>query len=301
MKRIIYVLLAMLLPLVAFAAEPRIQESMVITGAITVNTDGSVASYMLNDADNLPPAVRQIVQATVPVWQFMPVEARGKPVVARTGMALRIVADLKSIHATQATIRVAGAAFGCEARSKAQLPGECPEGRTVTMSSRLPPRYPMEALRARIGGEVYLAVEIGRDGHVLNVAPRQVNLYSLTDQQARFRKVLADASVEAARKWTFRIPTEGPNAGKQHWIATVPIHYTIGSPSMQTGSRLRRTNKSASGQWRAYVPGPVQVIPWDDESPTPGGADAVAGSGVPFIRDPRFVLKDSVAGDTGQS
>ncbi len=297
MKRMVWLLLGISISAMALAAEPPIQASMVIGGTITVNPDGSVKTYTIRDLDELPPAVRNIVQATVPNWQFVPVMVHGKATTAEAGMSLRIVADWPSIHAKQATIRVAGAVFGCEARRKSQLPGECPLGTAVTEVSRRPPRYPVEAVRARVGGEVFLVLEIGRDGHVMQAAARQVNLYSLTDQQARFRKMLADASLEAARRWTFRAPTVGPDAAKQHWVVTVPINYTIGPPRMQTGSLLRRTGRPARDQWRAYVPGPVQSIPWneEDQSGTGGSGDAIAAGGL-FVKDARFVLKTPLNG-----
>jgi hypothetical protein len=141
-------------------------------------------------------------------------------------------------------------------------------------------------------------LEIGRDGHVTNAAARQVNLYSLTDRQAHFRKVLADASMEAARRWRFRVPTEGANAARQHWVVTVPVNYTMGPPP----GLFHRTREPASGPWRAYVPGPVQTIPWDDEDrPGAGGsADAIAGN-APFVRDRRFVLKTALANGAAPS
>lgn len=300
MKYSTWLLLGLALAVPAFAAEAPIEASMVITGTITVNPAGGVQGYTIHDLEELPPAVRQIVQATVPGWQFVPIVVDGKPTTAEAGMSLRIIADWQSIHAKQATIRVAGAAFGCEAGPRTQLSGGCPEGTTVAEVSRTPPRYPVEAVRARVGGEVFLVLEIGRDGHVTRAAARQVNLYSLTDQQEHFRKVLADASMEAARKWTFRIPTVGANAAKDHWIATLPINYTISPPPMQTGSLLRRTNKPAPGQWKAYVPGPVQVIPWDDETGSDAnGSDAIAAGGL-FVKDARFVLKTPLGG-SGQS
>jgi hypothetical protein len=144
--------LGVALPALACAAGTHIQESAMVTGTITVNPDGSVQSYTVDDLDKLLPAARQIIQATVPHWQFVPIVDGGKTVTAKAGMSLRIVMDWQSIHAKQATIRVAGAAFGCEARPKSQLPGECPKDMTVMPESRFPPRYPLEALRAGIGG-----------------------------------------------------------------------------------------------------------------------------------------------------
>ncbi|HJR14286.1 MAG TPA: energy transducer TonB [Rhodanobacteraceae bacterium] len=286
MKGVACLLLSMLVAAAACAAEPHVQASMVVTGAITVNPDGSVQSYTVHELDKLPPAARQIVQATVPGWQFVPIMTNGKAVAAEAGMSLRIVADM--IDGTHARIRVASAAFGCEAGSaRTLLPDECPKGSSVSYAQRRPPDYPMDALQARVGGEVFLVLRIDRNGHVSQAAARQVNLYTATGQSAHYRKVLADASLRAARRWHFNIPTTGPEAAKDHWAVQVPVTYWIGWPGLAPARHY--------GEWNAYIPGPVQDIPWaaaDDAAG--GGSDAIAGAGFPFIRDTRFVLKTAL-------
>jgi hypothetical protein len=282
------------------AATPNVEASMVVTGTITVNPQGGVQSYTVQDSDKLPPAVQQIIQTTVSRWQFVPIMADGKAVSAEAGMSLRIVADMTDEQ--HATIRVASAAFGCEARPRSNLPGECPAGTVVRYVRRQPPDYPIEAVRAGVGGEVFLVIQVGRDGQVTQAAARQVNLYRTTDEPAYYRKMLAEASLQAARKWHFNIPTTGPDAAKDHWIVQVPINYTVGGvPSDACGAiPCRRPNPYA---WRAYIPGPVQDIPWDHEdtsgtSSTSG--DAIASGGL-FVRDTRFVLKTALADGNGRS
>lgn len=266
---------------------------MVVTGTITVGPDGGVQSYMVHELDKLPPAARQIVQATVPRWRFVPVIANGKAVTVEAGMSLRIIADM--IDRTHARVRVAGAEFGCEAgRALDLLPEACPKGSTVSYVHRRPPQYPLDALRARVGGEVFLAIRIGRDGRVTEVAAQQVNLYERTDAPTHYRRVLADASMDAARRWRFNVPTTGPNADKDHWVVQVPVTYWIGMP----GSAPTRHY----GQWNTYIPGPVQDVPWADQvGAAHGAADAIAGNGIPFVRDTRLVLKTPLAGGIGQS
>lgn len=286
MKGLACLLLGILIAATASAAEVHVQDSMVVTGTITVNPDGSVASYTVRDLDKLPPAARHIVQATVPKWQFAPIFANGKPVAAKAGMSLRIVADM--IDKTHARVRIASAEFGCEAgRARKLLPDECPKGSSVAYAHRRPPNYPMEALQARVGGEVFLVLQVDRNGHVSRAAARQVNLYSVTDEPAHFRTVLADASLRAAGRWRFNIPTTGPEAAKDHWVVQVPVNYWIGFP----GSAPARHY----GEWNAYIPGPVQDVPWADaDGRSSGGFDAIAWAGVPFVRDTRFVLETAL-------
>lgn len=294
MKRVAWLWLGLFVPAVAWCAQPHIEESMVVTGTITVGPDGGVQSYMVHDLDKLPPAARQIVQATVPRWRFVPVTANGKAVAVEAGMSLRIIADM--IDKTHVRIRVAGAEFGCEAgRARNLLPDACPKGSTISYAPHpRPPQYPLKAVQARVGGEVFLAIRIGRDGRVTQVAAQQVNLYEKTDAPVHYRRVLADASMDAARRWRFAVPTTGPNADKDDWVVQVPISYWIGMPSSAPTRHY--------GQWNAYIPGPVQDVPWADQAGAArGAANAVAGNGTPFVRDTRLVLKTPLTNGVGQS
>lgn len=288
MKRVACLLLCLFLPALVLAAEPQVEGSMLVTGTITVNPQGGVQSYTVRDLDKLPPAVRQIIQTTVSRWQFLPIMAGGKAVTAEAGMSLRIVADM--VDRTHATIRVAGAEFGCDARPKSNLPGECPAGTAVRYAHRKLPMYPRDALLAGVSGEVFLAMQVGRDGHVTQAAVRQVNLYEKTDESAYYRKMLAEASLGAVKNWQFLVPTKGPDATKDYWVVQVPINYTLGPPGSIPKHRY--------GQWNAYIPGPVQTIPWAHNH-TGGSGDAVADNGQPFTRDSRFVLETKLGGGTG--
>lgn len=289
-----WVLVALAVPALACAAGTPVEESMVVTGTVTVNPAGDVQGYTLYEQDKLPPMVRQIVQATVPHFQFLPIIVDGGAIAAETGMSLRVVVRTTT-NAKQGTIRVAGAEFGCAAgRARKLLPSECPKGTAVSYVQRRPPNYPMDALQARMGGEVFLVLQIGRDGHVSQAAVRQVNLYSLSGWPDHYREVLAKASLRAASRWQFNIPTNGPNAAKDHWVVQVPVNFWVGPPGSAPAQHY--------GQWNAYLPGPVQDIPWAGADGASGGsADAIAGGGVPFVRDTRFVLKTTLSGGSGQS
>lgn len=298
MKRSACVLVGLVVSAVAWAhggAESpnrSIEASMVVTGTITVSANGSVQGYTIHDLDKLPPAARRIIQATVPRWQFLPIIESGKAVAAQAGMSLRLVADMIDEH--RATVRVAGAAFGCDAgRARNLVPNECPAGSSVTYLERRPPQYPIDALQAGVGGEVFLVLQIDRKGHVSQAAVSQVNLFSLTNRAGHYRKVLAETSLRAARRWQFSIPTVGPDAAKDHWVVQVPVNYWVGPRGSAPAQHY--------GRWNAYVPGPVQDVPWAGaDGAANGNVDAIA-AGAPFMRDRRFVLKTALADDTGQS
>ncbi|MGH8111505.1 MAG: energy transducer TonB [Rhodanobacteraceae bacterium] len=240
MKHLCALLVVLALPALAFARGVPVQESMVVTGTITVNPQGNVQDYTLYERKKLSPVVREIVQRVVPHFEFYPVMAAGKPVTARTGMSLRIVLDTTT-DAQRGTVRVAGAEFGCAAsRARKLLPNACPVGTAVSYQRRSPPTYPYAASQARVGGQVLLVLEVGRNGHVTQVAARQVNLFRLTDDAVYYRKLFADASVRAARNWTFQVPTAGPAAAKDHWIVQVPVNFTMWGSFEPRGSDYGR-------------------------------------------------------------
>lgn len=288
-----WLLMALTVPGLACAAATPVEDSMVVTGTVTVNPAGDVQGYTLYEQDKLPQMVRQIVQDTVPHFQFLPIVVDGKAVTAETGMSLRIVVKTTA-GAKQGTIRVAAAEFGCDAgRARNLLPDQCPKGTSVSYVRRQSPNYPWAALQARVGGEVFLVLQIDRNGHVSQAAARQVNLYSLTDWPEHYRKVLAEASLRAASKWQFTVPTTGPNAAKDHWVVQVPINYWIGAPGSAPANHY--------GQWNAYIPGPVQDIPWAGADGASGGNSDAISAGAPFMRDARFVLKTTLSSGAGQS
>lgn len=279
---------AMVLPTLAFASStPPQQASMVVSGIITVNPQGGVATYTLHDPGRLPAAVVQLIKQTVSDWRFKPVLDHGAPVTASTGMSLRVVADIADPE--HATIQIDGASFGCDAgQARKLLPAACPQGAAVSYRQADPPVYPIQAARAGIEGEVFLVLQIGPDGHVVRAAPWQVDLYVRPNNPARGRQWLAQAAEDAAMQWRFNVPTQGPKASAGKWIVTVPLDFTLDRHNAMAD--LTGTQPQPP-LWRAYFPGPINSIPWDAApvSGKPAGHDAVAGGSL-FMRDSRFVL-----------
>lgn len=128
----------------------------------------------------------------------------------------------------------------------------------------------MAAIKARVQGAVYLALHIDRQGHVTDAVAEQVNLENAGPDGVlrKYRELMAKASLDAARRWTYRVPTTGRLAGQDSWTVHVPIVYTlnvVGAP------RVERV-------WRTYVPGPYTPAPWVDK-PSMATADALADDG----------------------
>lgn len=274
-----------------------VEASTIVTGSIEVGPDGSVTGYTLDHKDKLQPAAIEVVAATVPHWKFNPILRDGKAVPAKAAMSLRLVARLHGDDA--ATVSVASAAFGRDAdRYQCVTDKGCLHYRRTVS-----PEYPVDLARQGVGGTVYVVQDINRDGVVMRQAVRRVNLSRTGDPDAmkQWREELANATLDASKRFTYRVPTQGPEAAKDHWTATIPFNF-----SLEPG-RLGRP-AHPYGSWTAYIPGPKQYIPWlDSEGKLAGGSgasDAVPEGGAPFVRDSRFVLltplaqnSDTKAGD----
>jgi hypothetical protein len=302
MKRSYWMFLGLFLPLWAFAhggvdaAKRSVEASMLVTGEIAVNPDGSVYGYSLDHRDKLPAPVIQLIAKALPHWEFTPVKVDGKPVLAKALMSLRIVA--KQIDHDHDAISIVHAAFG-EDTAQAHTTSECAHGTCLSYIQREPPRYPINLVENLVSGTVYLAVEVDRQGKVAQVAVEQVDLRRLADEVVldRWRRELGRVSMAAAKNWTFQVPRSGLEAGKQHWVVTIPINFAI------PGFGATDLGDLHYGQWDAYVPGPVNSIPWaeaqDGKRAGNEAADAIPDDGTPFVADSRFVLETPLNGQAG--
>jgi len=268
MKRGLLGVAGVLLAGVALAAGPyavrkRVQASMLVSGSITVAPDGTVKSDVIEHPEKLPTPVVKLIEHSVPTWRFAPVVRDGQPVMAKAAMSLRIVA--KPIGSGNFSISIEGANFNQPSPDQ-----------IASAKRREPPVYPRAAIRAGVSGTVYLVLRVDRQGKVADAAVEQVNIGEVASdpELARWRRVLADASLDAARRWTFLPPGSGKDAAAPPYrIARVPIYF-----------RLRRFGvphpDEGYGSWRAYVPGPLQPVPWLDHRMLSSGVDALPDGGV---------------------
>lgn len=236
------------------------EAGMVVTGTVEVNPNGSLHAYALDKPEKLPPVVVEVVGKTVEAWEFH-LSAPTNEVV-KSKMNLRVVA--KPVGDGDFKVAVEGASFG-EQDSRGD--------RNVSSKDRAAiPHYPKAAIDARVSGTVYLLLRIGRDGTVQDVIAEQVNLdqYDRDSLMDRYRKLLSDASLDAARRWTFNTPTKGSDADNPYWVVRVPVNFSLrawGAPS----------STPAYGQWDAYIPGPRQTAPWISKTLANESPDAVSG------------------------
>src|SRR3546814_19151863 len=86
---------------VAVAAPKQVREqteaTMLLTGTIGINADGSMDDYEIDNEDKVPDYVLENLAKWVPAWRFKPVLVDGKAVPARAGMNLRRLAKPSEI------------------------------------------------------------------------------------------------------------------------------------------------------------------------------------------------------------
>jgi len=168
MKRWIVAALSASLAFAAWAAGPnevreRAEGSMLVTGWIDVSPDGSVHSYTLDKPGKLPAVVTDLIQKNVPAWTF---KLDGNPnMIERARMSIRLVA--RRADDTHDAVTITGANFG---------ESNPASGESVTYKSRQPPKYPLSAVQAHVGGTVYLYLRVDRQGQVADAVAEQVNL-----------------------------------------------------------------------------------------------------------------------------
>lgn len=260
MKKALFAALLALTAVTAQASTRKdVEASAVINGTIVVAKDGTVEAAVIDHPAWYGQSIADLVRKTALQWRFRPVQRHHEPVVAKASMHVRVV--LKKMPDGDYSARIKGARFGdYDAHSTDTL-------RSAAGNKKLHPRYPWEAIRARVQGTVYLSLHVDHSGHVIDAVAEQVDLNNIgPDNELRhYRKVLADAALSAAYKWTYLLPTTGALAKRDSWTVHIPVAF-----------RLSRAGQpSNTGVWQAYVPGPYTPAPWVDR-PNVNAADALA-------------------------
>lgn len=244
----------------------RVESSLVVRGELSIEADGSVSALQLDKEEALPSGVVSMVRGAASKWRFEPIMQEGVAVPVSAPMSLRVVARM--LDADRFEISLRGVNFS-------RLDREDPQN--IARVSMTPPRYPEQAFRSGVSGSVYLLLKVGRDGGVEDAFAEQVNLtfISRENEQRRARELLAKSALAAAKQWTFRVPTQGPEASQPFWNVRVPVSYSLDRGGAEGQEQ---------GRWVSYVPGPRERAPWRDESEQIGfSPDALADGSVNLV------------------
>lgn len=233
-----------------------IENSMVVTGHVLIDFDGTVSGWDLDQPEKLPSVVTELLERATTVWRFEPVVIDGEARRAKSRMRLRLVA--KRLEDGNYRVSIQNGYFGKDAsQHEPVLPEDTNRPSTV---KRVMISYPDAAVAMGAQGTVYIALRFGRDGRVQDIITEQVNLrtHGTPQQMERARELLATAAIRSVRRWTFRPPATGDAANADSWKGRVTVDFT--SDTEQSAAR-----RQAYGRWQAYIPGPRQRIPWTDD------------------------------------
>jgi hypothetical protein len=219
------------------------ESSLLVSGQITISADGKVLDHSLDKVDALPKGIVDLTAKLASTWSFEPVVLTGAQ-ATRSRMSLLYV--VKPLDDDRHTLELRSASF----------PADLPPETLLSLKRRgRMPSYPDNLAARWVNGTVYLHVQVGRDGKVMNIDASHVNLRTIGSEaeMAQWREQFSQSSIKAIRGWTFKPPTSGPDVDAPHWTGTLPVMFTmIGSPEPQPG------------KWEAYIPGPRKIIPWLD-------------------------------------
>ena len=235
-----------------------VESSAVISGTIVVAKDGTVQAAAVDDPDRYGQAIADMVRDAALQWRFEPVLRDGEPMVAKASMHVRVV--LKKTDDGKYNARIKAARFGEDD------PKVTDTLRSAEGNKKIMPGYPAAAARYSVQGTVYLSLRVDRSGHVAEAVAEQVNLGNIGPERlaTRYRKLLADSALQAARQWTYVLPTTGKLVNEESWTVHIPVSFNLVS------------YRAGSGPvWEAYVPGPYTPAPWIDK-PDTNAADAIA-------------------------
>lgn len=240
-----------------------VQESILVSGTIDVESDGSVGGYRLEHESELPPSVVARIAAAVPTWRFRPTIIDGEGVAVRARMHLRLVA--KPINASAKEIRLSSASFPHNAAT-----GETLEIGHVSLTDLI------RALsRLRADGIVYVSMKVDRDGRVEDAVVRQVTLYARTtrSRMALVRDEYTRSALITVQRMRFLPISAGESRHAPYWTGILPIELCMDESPCYTRKPW---------QWGGYFPGPLNRAPWDIDHPT--GATDPRGDAIPSGR-----------------
>lgn len=246
MMRVLVCVFLMLFSGLSFAAKRPMEMSMLLEGEIQVSSQGQVARHEIKDADKVPSAVLNFVNASVESWEFEPPVMDGQSVALLNRMRILVVAQEKDDGSYQ--LRVQSAAFSPL--------GDSDTGYEVATEDMAAPRYPKDAARVGAGARVFLVLKIGRNGKVEDVFAEQINIITSSMTMSSDRDLYGAferASVETARGWKFIPPSRGEQADADYWTLRVPITYSIG-----------RDPRAGYGRWEPYLRTSRKAADWAD-------------------------------------
>lgn len=254
------------------AVRKQAESSLLVTGKVEIDIEGKVTKVDIDQPDKLGDGIVDLVQRQSGNWRFEPVVVDGRTARARAPMTLRLVAKKAEEKKDSYAVEIRSASFGSDDASA---------DAAIKSVNQQPPRYPRDAVQSGVSGTVFLVLRVGADGAVDDAIAEQTNLRVAGSERDmdRFRKMLEQASLAAAKSWRFAVQDQRPNATSAgDYRVRVPVDYSL------VDNRGDADQRRGYGRWETYIPGPRRPIPWIDRNGLMAGdADAVADGSLQVI------------------
>lgn len=229
--------------------------SMRLSGTLVVAADGAITAYAIDRPEKIPPPVLQHVARHVSHWRVI----RPEDHAGEKRFSVRVMATPQGNgdHA----LSLVGASITRKGKAEEDIA-------VVSRPRRV--QYPRAYREVGVGGTVHVALKVGRDGKVQDLATEQVNLdfVGTPSEVVQARADFAAQTAAALRQWSFRMPVAGPFAGAPYVVTRVSVHYTV-KPAL------------GYGEWEYYIPGPQRAAPWIEQEGL--AAIGVGEAGVPQL------------------
>ena len=214
------------------------EASLDVTGKIEIAADGRVVAHTIDHPEILDSRVVGLIDRTMAGWRF-----QSSPAEQSVNVSLRLRA--KSDESDVYSISIISAHF--------ERSGPVDESTGWGFIVATPPLYPRDELMGGVGGTVYLYILVDRSsGKPAKVFASEVDL----DKHGRvftmddWRKDFAEAAVNQAMKWKFKLPAKLTADSDASRTVMVPVVFTV------------HVFPFGYGKWRGCIPGPHQAAPW---------------------------------------
>lgn len=234
----------------------QVEGYMFLTGRLATDGDGRVHWHEIDAADQVPEPVVAFVSRQAADWVI--VTAGGDRVSTPLQMTFSI--SIRASPSGEGRYQLWRDGVSVE-------PQLGPDAR-IRVQHRAHPQYPRSLARIGAGGIVYLLLQLDEDGRVQEVFSRQIDLTTLPsdlDEAMWIQAQLGASAATAARRWRFRMPTEG-EAARRPAIVGISVDYSVEPPP------------PAYGEWRYLVRGRHALPPWAMSQDSQAGEGLTPGS-----------------------
>lgn len=242
---------------------------MFVDGEVSVSDVGRVTAHRIDT--EVEPQIKALVDRVVARWLFEPVRIGDAASAFTSNMRVTLHGVAKD---GELIVRVEDVEFRDSVIAR--------QGQSIDRSIRAahmqPPRFPREALKARLEGRTMIALRVDRTGQVIDAVVSHTDLVGTSRSEktlARARGMLEQSSLSALKQWRFELADNAIPEGQSDTSVLIPVSYSV-------SDRQGGKGWVEAGRWSILTLGQKQRIDWlsDGEVAVALGSNG-AGSTLP--------------------